>query len=103
MTKLYVTEYATIAIPQVGGLASQVPMEPPLAEQVVDYSGGVAASAAFNAKTVLVRIEADSICSVLFGTAPTAAVTSGRFAAGQAEYRGVPRGQAFKVSAITNT
>jgi hypothetical protein len=37
------------------------------------------------------------------GTAPTAATTSGRFIAGQTEYRGVPIGQAFKVSAITNT
>jgi hypothetical protein len=80
-----------------------VPIEPPVAEQVVDYTGGVASSAAFNAKTRLVRIAADSICSILFGTAPTAATTNQRFAAGQTDYKGVPIGAGFKVSAITNT
>jgi len=104
MTKLYVTEYASIAIPQVGGLATQVPMEPPLVEQtVVDYTAGVAASAAFNAKTTLVRIATDAPCGVQFGTTPTATVNSGRMATGQAEYRAVPKGQSFKVSAITVT
>jgi len=103
MTKLYVTEYASLAMPQVGGMLAQVPMEPPLAEQVLDYSAGHAESAAFNAKTTLVRVAPDSIASVVFGTAPVAAVTNARFAAGQTEYRGVPKGQSFKVSAITNT
>lgn len=101
-SKLYVTEYAGLMPSPVGG-QGQVPMEPPLVEQVLDYSGGHAESSAFNAKTRLVRISTDSICSVLFGTAPTAATTSARFVAGQTEYRGVPPGGSFIVSAITNT
>lgn len=78
-------------------------MEPPLAEQVVDYSGGVAASSAVNAQTRIVRIHTDAICSVLFGTNPTATTAKGRMIAGQTEYRGVPVGASYKISAITNT
>jgi hypothetical protein len=102
MTKLYVTEYAGLMPSPVGG-QGQIPLEPPLAEQVVDYTGGVATSAAFNSKTRLVRIETDATCSVVFGTAPTATTSNGRFAANGVEFRGVPIGQSFKVSAITNT
>ena len=102
MSKLYVTEYAGLMPSPVGG-QGQVPMEPPLAEQVVDYSGGAAASSAFNAATRLVRVHTDAICSVLFGTNPTATTSTGRFAANQTEYRGVPPGQSFKVSGVTNT
>lgn len=101
MTKLYVTEYADLARAQNG--VGPMPMEPPLAEQVVDYNAGEAKSAAFNAKTRFVRVQADSIASVLFGTAPTATTGSRRFTAGQTEIVGVPVGQSYKVSAITNT
>lgn len=102
MSKLYITEYAEIMLGLVGRV-TQVPMEPPIAEQVVDYSGGVTASTALNANTQLVRIHTDAICSVLFGTAPVATTGKGRMVAGATEYRGVPRGASFKVSAITNT
>lgn len=102
MTKLYVTEYIGL-MPQPPGAQGQVPMEPPLAEQVVDYTAGHAESAAFNAATRLVRLHTDAICSVLIGTAPTAATTKGRMAAGQTEFRGVPVGGSYKVSAISNT
>lgn len=102
-SKLYVTEYASIATVQVGGALAQVPAEPALVEQVIDYSGGHAEASAFNAKTTLVRIHTDSICSVSFGTAPVATTSMGRMAANQTEYRGVPKGQSFKVSAVINT
>jgi hypothetical protein len=42
----------------------------------------------------------DSICSVSFGTTPTATTSDPRMAAGQTEFHGVPVGAGFKVSAI---
>jgi len=48
-----------------------------------------------------VRLHADSVCSVLFGTNPTATTANARMAAGQTEYFGVAPG--MKVSVIANT
>lgn len=101
MAVLYITEYAGLMPSPVGG-QGQVPMEPPLAEQTL-VIGTVTPSAVFNAKTRLVRLHSDAICSVLFGTAPVALVTSQRMAASQTEYHGVTPGQSFKVSVISNT
>lgn len=98
-SKLTIVEYAEL-VPQQLGSVIPIPLEPPLAQQEVDFSGGVAASSAFNAKTCIVRIESDTACRVLFGTNPTATTTSGRLAAGQCDYRGVRPGSALKVSAI---
>ena len=103
MAKLYITEYFSHGQAQVAGGVAQAPMESPLAEQVIDYSGGHAESAAFNALTTLVRIHTDAICSVLFGTAPDATTGSARMAANQTEYRAVTKGGKFKVSAVSNT
>lgn len=96
MAKLYISEYATLA--QNG--TAQVVIEPALAVQVVDFSGGVASSAAFNAQTNIVRLHTDSTCSVRFGGG--AATTSyPRMSAGQTEHSGVqPRST---VSVIANT
>lgn len=101
MAVLYITEYAELAIGPAGRVG-QMPMEPPVAEQTVAI-GTVQSSNAFNAKTRFVRLHCDAICSVEFGTAPTASVTTGRMAANQTEYRAVPVGQSYKVSVITNT
>jgi hypothetical protein len=59
-------------------------------------------SAAFNAKTTFVRLHTDAVCSIKFGTNPTASATTARMAAGQIEYHGVPVNQAFKVAVIAN-
>lgn len=101
MAVLYITEYAGLMPSPVGGQA-QIPMEPPLAEQTVAITTATSSSA-FNAKTRLIRIHADAICSVLVGTTPTALTTSGRFAAGQTEYRGVPLNGGYKLSVVSNT
>lgn len=101
MSKLYITEYADMAQTVRGG--AQVAAQPSVANQVIDYSAGVASSAAFNALTTYVRIHTDAICSIAFGTAPTATTASKRLAADNTEYFGVPIGQSFKVSAIANT
>ena len=100
MTKLYVTEYPASTI--MAGMSGNIPIEPGT-DQVIDYSGGAAASNAFKNNTQLVRIHNDSICSVAFGTAPTATTSNRRMAANTTEYFTVPLGASYKVSAITNT
>ena len=103
MAVLYITEYATLGVQQVGGMVSQTPQEPPLAEQTVSISGSSAQSSAFNAQTTLVRLHTDAICSVEFGTNPTATSGKARMPANQTEYKTVPRGQNYKVAVITNS
>ena len=103
MATLYVAEYATGGFAQVGGAVVQTSHEPPLAEQTVAIGGSSAQSSAFNAQTTLIRLHCDAICSVLFGTNPTAAAINQRYAANQTEYKTVPRGQSYKVAVIQNT
>lgn len=75
---------------------------PPIAEQTVTISGASAPSVAFNAKTAMVRIHTDAICSIKFGaTAPTATVTNMRLAADTTEYFSV-NNNSF-VAVISNT
>lgn len=95
MSKLYISEYASVA--QNG--KAQVVVEPPLAVQVVDFSGGVASSAAFNAQTNIVRLNTDAVCSFRFGG--TATTSYPRMSVDQTEYFAVqPRST---VSVIANT
>ena len=105
MSKLYISEYARVTQTSgPGNAVVQAPEEPPIATQVVDFTSGAAQSAAFNVKTRFVRLNADAICSVKFGAAPTATTNDARVAAGQSELRGIPSdGSAAKVSAIANT
>ena len=64
--------------------------------------GSSAQSAAFGTNTRLIRVHADSICSIeIGGTNPTATTTSARFVAGQTEYFLVTAGD--KLAVITNT
>lgn len=98
---LYLTEYAEVHIGGAGRVG-QIPTEPPLAEQKIDFSGGVAQSALFSAQTRLIRMHTDAPCSVLFGTNPTATILTGRLAGSQTEFRAVPVGGTFRVSVISN-
>jgi len=99
---LFVTEYTEIHI-GAAGRVGQAPIEPPLAEQTIAIAAGSAQSAAFNAATRMVRLHTDVVCSVSFGTNPTASVANQRLAANQTEYKGIPVGQSFKVAVITNS
>lgn len=103
MAKLYITEYADTSAS--GGTSLGIPEEPATAVQVVDFTAGVTASAAFKPNTSFVEIHTDAICSVKFGTAPVAATTDTRMAANQTRTVAVPSGGGvvFKVSAIVNT
>lgn len=99
MAVLYIQEYAEQAR---DGNARTVPagQEPPLASQTVAIGGASVQSSAFNAKTKFVRLHTDVICSVEFGTNPTATTAKARMAAGSTEFFGVLPSD--KVAVITN-
>lgn len=63
--------------------------------------GGAAQSNAFATNTRLVRLHADTICYVKFGTNPTAVTaTDARLAANQTEYFAVQPGDGMKLSVV---
>lgn len=100
MATLYITEYA--APGRSGGLFP-LAMEPANTIQTVSYTGTAGQSAAFKTNTTFVRIHTDGICSILFGTNPTATTSHSRMVAGQTEYFAVPSNLSYKVSAVVNT
>jgi hypothetical protein len=103
MAKLYVTEYSDEG-QTVRGVAQVAQENSATVEQTpVVIGGGSLQSAAFAATTVMVRISTDAICSIAFGTNPTATANNKRLAADQVEYFGVPLAGSFKVAVITNT
>src|SRR5467141_1990872 len=100
MALLYIAEFAEVAIGPAGRVG-QFAMQPPLAEQTVVIGAGSLPSNAFNTNTRMVRLHTDASCVIEFGTTPLAVVnTTGRLAANQTEYFGVPKGQNFKVAVI---
>lgn len=104
MSTAWVEEFS--GVPDVGiGGGAQAPIQPSITTQVVTYTAtaGVTASG-FNAKTNLVGITSDGICSFLFaasGTTPTATASNSRLAAGNTNFYTVAPGG--KVSFVTNT
>jgi hypothetical protein len=95
---VYIAEFPEINVSQ--GNITPIVVGTPLVEQTVAI-GAEAKSAAFNAKTQIVRIHADAICSIMFGNNPTATTTKMRLVAGQTEYFRV--NPTDKVSVISNT
>lgn len=101
MATVYITEFAGIGRSQVGGSYMSVPITPAVANQTVGI-GANTQSAAFSASTVLIRVHADSICSIAVGgTNPAATTSIARFGAGQTEYFGVTAGD--KLAVIANS
>lgn len=101
---LYISEYATPRINR--GSALGLPQDPPIAEQTVAIGAGSVQSANLNAKTRLVHLHADAICSIAIGTNPTATATNRRMSAGQTQLiRVSPEAVAagLKLAVITNT
>jgi hypothetical protein len=92
MAKAYIAEFI--------GVNEGSPSQPPIATQVITFTT-TTQSAAFNARTTLVRIHVDAISSVEFGSNPTATTSSSRLAANQTEYFAVSAGH--KAAFITNT
>jgi hypothetical protein len=106
MAWLYITEFADFTPAGAPGGIGQIGHQPPLAEQAVAI-GVNAQSSAFNVNTRFVRLHADAICAIEFGTNPTAVAAgasgTARMAANQTEYHGVPKGQSYKVAVISST
>lgn len=103
MATLYIREYQTIAAPGPDFNGMQAGMEPGLDQAPLVFGGGVQLSSAFAVGTRVVRLHTDAICSILFGTAPTATTANARMAANQTEFFGVQPGANLKVSVIVNT
>lgn len=101
MATVYISEYPSLAAEGSFGHGLSMGNEPSTAEQTVVIGGASAQSSAFNTTTHFVRIHTDSICSVSFGSNPTATTTTKRLAANQTEYFAVRPGH--KIAVITNT
>ena len=101
MATLYVAEFVTIG--GTGNFPVAGAQVAPVAEQTVSIGGTSVQSSTFNANTTFVRIHTDAICSIAFGTNPTATTAKMRMAANQTEYFSVPPGASYKVATITNT
>lgn len=105
MATLYVAEFVS------GGGTGNFPLAAaqvaPLAEQTVAIGGASAqCTNPFSVNTTLVRVHVDAICSIAFGTNPTATTSKMRMAANQTEYfaiPAVPPGSNYKIAVITNT
>jgi hypothetical protein len=59
---------------------------PTLATSIVTYTTSSVQSNVFNVNTVLVRVTCDATAYILFGTSPTATLSSLRLTTGQTEY-----------------
>jgi hypothetical protein len=99
----YVTEYSQ-TVPQQAGSAIPIVDSAPITVQKLDITSGHAESAAFNAKTRIIRITADAAWNYLVSSGGTAATTSNgsRLAAGAVEYLGVPLGRSYIISGVLN-
>ena len=102
MAVVYITEYARQGR-DASGYQMVVADEPPVANQTVAIGAGSVQSSAFNALTKFVRVSTDAICSIEFGTSPTATATTRRMPANSTEYFSVPLGASYKIAVITNT
>jgi hypothetical protein len=75
---------------------------PPVVEQTVTIGGASSTSNVFNKNTTLLRINVDSVCSIVIGLNPTATVVNARMAANQTEYFSVPPNSKWQLAVIAN-
>lgn len=94
MAKLYITEYSN----SVGSVGKETAVT---TQSPISFSGSSSQSSAFNAKTRMIRVHTDAICSIEVGKNPTATTSSKRMAANDTEYFFV--NPADKLAVITNT
>ncbi len=100
MATLYVSEFRGV-LPDMDGNIPQAVCMPPEAEQTVTISGPSGQSSAFGARTAIIRLISDAVCSVSVGTNPTATTSMLRIAADSPEYFKVAPNQ--KIAVISNT
>lgn len=101
MPTLYISEYKEMAKTITAKQDLAAAQEPAIATQAISISGASAQSAAFNADTRFVEIHTDAICSISFGSNPTATTAHKRMAANQTQFFGVV--PTHKVAVISNT
>ena len=99
MAKVYITEHYPPTL--YNGNSLSVPYMPPIATQTVAIGGSSVQSSAFGTHCRMVCVHTDAICSVEFGSNPTATANSRRLAANATEYFEVTTGH--KIAVITNT
>jgi len=98
-SQLKIQEFTKLGV-TFNGVQPEIAPLPPIASQVVDFSGGVASSAVLNTATYYARLRCDVQCAVRVGTSPqTAATTDMTLSAGVAEYFAVPAGAVISVIA----
>lgn len=104
MATLYITEFVKQGRDGAGfPNQNATPEEPAMAEQTVAIGASSVASATFNAKTTMVRLHCDVVCSISVAATPTATATNRRLAANTTEFLALPANSGLKVAVITNT
>lgn len=105
MAALFVKEYSMLGREKFGGTGNniQAPLEPAIRTQKLAIGASSVASEQFNNETTMVLVATDAICSVVFGTSPTATANDLRLAANTSQLFAVTPGGALKIAVITNT
>jgi hypothetical protein len=102
MAKIYVTEFRNGQVQL--GTADNIPSMIGIVDQTpITVGASSAQSAAFDGGTSMIRLHTDAICSVAFGTNPTATTNNMRLAANETVLMTVRPGTSFKVAVIANT
>lgn len=97
MSKLYITEFATLG-PDASGTSVPIPQYPPVATQTPLTLGATQQSAAFNAATRFIRLRADGACHFVIGSGSfSATVNDTPLDANAPEYIGVNPGMKLAV------
>jgi len=100
MSTLYIAEIDRLGV-DAHGASIMSPEMPPIVEQTVSIGMSSTQSAAFGGATTFVQIHCDAICSVAFGSNPTATTSNQRMAQNETRFVAVQRGH--KIAVITNT
>lgn len=97
MAKLYIKEFVRTS----RFVEAEYCLEDSFDQTPVAIGGTSAQSAAFGVSTIAVEIATDAICSVAYGTDPTATANTMRLAAGESRRYAVHPGK--KIAVITNS
>lgn len=101
MATLFISEHEDYRGPADGNIIRS----PAITSQTVTITSSSVSSVSFQSQTRVIRVHADTTCSVLFGVAPSATLSSPRMATGQTEYYALPSttNTTLKVAVIANS
>lgn len=100
MASLYISEFPH-GVSTDGTMKPEFLPQPSLVDQKLTIGAGSVQSAAFSGTTRFVLLQADAVCSILFGANPTASAANMRVPAGVYIIFGVAPGEI--VAVITNS